>query len=105
MQVPYSKRTANFGTDTEPDNQMRDYLKNDSGLFEASIAFFILNARENEVSSPVILGANTYVAGKYQKQKNAELSFGYIFLKYVHEKWGKAEIRAQTCKYGGKPLN
>ena len=39
---------------------MRDYLKNDSGLFEASIAFFILNARGNEVSSPVILGANTY---------------------------------------------
>ena len=31
----------------------------------------------------MILGADTYVAGKYQKQKNAELSFGYAFEKFI----------------------
>ena len=64
-------------------NQVRDYLKHDTGLFDVPITFSILNARENGVSSPVILGADTYVAGKYQKQKNAELSFGYAFEKFI----------------------
>lgn len=64
-------------------NQVRDYLKHDTGLFDVPITFSILNARENGVSSPVILGADTYVAGKYKKQKNAELSFGYAFEKFI----------------------
>ena len=42
-----------------------------------------MNARENGVSSPVIIGADTYIAGKYKKQKNAELSFGYAFEKFI----------------------
>ena len=64
-------------------NQVRDYLKHDTGLFEVPVAFSILNAREAGVSSPVILGADTYVAGKCRKQKNAELSFGYAFEKFI----------------------
>ncbi len=55
-------------------NQVRDYLKQDTGLFDVPITFSILNAQEDHVGSPVILGADTYVAGKYKKQKNAELS-------------------------------
>ena len=47
------------------------------------VAFSVLNARETGVSSPVILGADTYVAGKYKKQRNAELSFGYAFEKFI----------------------
>lgn len=64
-------------------NQVRDYLKQDTGLFDVPITFSILNAQEDHVGSPVILGADTYVAGKYKKQKNAELSFGYAFEKFV----------------------
>ena len=64
-------------------NQVRDYLEHDTGLFEVPVAFSILNVREAGVSSPVILGADTYVAGKYKKQKNAELSFGYAFEKFI----------------------
>ena len=64
-------------------NQVRDYLQHDTGLFEVPVSFSILNARETGVSSPVILGADTYVAGKYKKQKNAELSFGYAFEKFI----------------------
>lgn len=64
-------------------NRVRDYLEHDTGLFEVPVAFSILNAREAGVSSPVILGADTYVAGKYKKQKNAEISFGYAFEKFI----------------------
>ena len=64
-------------------NRVRDYLEHDTGLFNVPVAFSVLNARETRVSSPVILGADTYVAGKYQKQKNAELSFGYAFEKFI----------------------
>ena len=64
-------------------NQVRDYLKHDTGLFEVPITFSILHAREDGVSSPVIIGADTYIAGKYKKQKNAELSFGYAFEKFI----------------------
>ena len=63
--------------------QVRDYLEQDTGLFEVPITFSVLNARETGVSSPVILGADTYVAGKYKKQKNAEISFGYAFEKFI----------------------
>lgn len=64
-------------------SQVRDYLEHDAGLFGVPVAFFVLNAREAGVSSPVILGADTYVAGKYKKQKNAEISFGYAFEKFI----------------------
>jgi hypothetical protein len=64
-------------------SQVRNYLKNDIGLFEVPVTFSILNTREDGVSSPVILGADTYVAGKYERQKNAELSFGYAFEKFI----------------------
>jgi len=64
-------------------NQVRDYLEQDTGLFHVPVAFSVLNARETGVSSPVILGADTYVAGKYKKQRNAELSFGYAFEKFI----------------------
>lgn len=64
-------------------NRVRDYLEHDTGLFEVPVAFSILNGREDGVSSPVILGEDTYVAGKYKKQKNAEISFGYAFEKFI----------------------
>ena len=64
-------------------NQVRNFLKEDTGPFEVPVVFKILDAKKDDVSSPVILGANTYVAGKYRKQKNAEISFGYAFEKFI----------------------
>ena len=52
-------------------DQVRDYLEQDTGLFHVPVAFSVLSAPETGVSSPVILGEDTYVAGKYKKQKNA----------------------------------
>ena len=51
--------------------------------FGVPIRFDILDAKRDKVSSPVILGADTYVAGSYKRQENAELAFGYSFEKFV----------------------
>ena len=64
-------------------DQVRSYLIQDKGLFDVPVDFILLDAEKNHVSSPVILGAHTYVAGKYKKQNNAELSFGYAFEKFI----------------------
>ena len=63
--------------------QIREFLNQDDNPFGIPITFSILDAEKDGVNSPVILGANTYVAGKYQKQKNAEIAFGYSFEKFI----------------------
>jgi hypothetical protein len=64
-------------------DKVKNYLQNDKGLFDVPITFTILDAKNDHVSSPVIIGADTYIAGKYRQQKNAEISFGYTFEKFV----------------------
>ena len=59
--------------------QIREFLNQDDNPFGIPITFSILDVEKDGVNSPVILGANTYVAGKYQKQKNAEIAFVYAF--------------------------
>lgn len=63
--------------------QVREFLDQDDDPFGVPITFTILDADKDGVSSPVILGENTYVAGKYKKQKNAEIAFGYSFEKFI----------------------
>ena len=43
----------------------------------------LLSARENGLSSPVIVGTDTYIAGKLQRQPHAEEAFGFAFEKLV----------------------
>ena len=64
-------------------NQVKTYLQKDNGLFDVPVDFTILNVKKDGIGSPVIVGADTYVAGKVRKQKNAELSFGYAFEKFI----------------------
>lgn len=64
-------------------NKVKNYLQKDTGLFDVPIEFTILNAKNDNVNSPVIIDADTYIAGKYRRQKNAEISFGYAFEKFV----------------------
>lgn len=63
--------------------QIREFLNQDDNPFGVPITFSILDADKDGVSSPVILGAHAYVAGKYKKQKNAEIAFGYSFEKFI----------------------
>lgn len=45
------------------------------------LAFRLLNAKENELSSPVIVGAKEYLAAKVERVPNFEIAFGYGFEK------------------------
>lgn len=50
-------------------DKVRNYLQKDTGLFDVPIEFTILNAKNANVGSLVIIGADTYIAGKYKRQK------------------------------------
>ena len=53
-----------------------DALKNPFGV---PIDFRLICTKEYSVSSPVIVGEDTYIAAKATKQKNFEIAFGYSF--------------------------
>ena len=47
------------------------------------VTWKLLNAREHGLSSPVIAGTDTYIAGKVRRQPHAEEAFGFAFEKLV----------------------
>ena len=47
------------------------------------ITWKLLHTGEDGVSSPVIVGADTFIAGKLKRQPHAEEAFGYAFEKFV----------------------
>ena len=67
-------------------DKVRNYLQKDTGLFDVPIEFTILNAKNDNVSSPVIIGADTYIAGKYKRQKNDEVMPAVTPLGFAAEK-------------------
>lgn len=63
--------------------RLEDFARHDTNPFGVPITFKFLDRKRDGVSSPVIVGANTYVAAKYRRQEDAELGFGYSFEKFV----------------------
>ncbi len=51
--------------------------------FDIPITWKLLSAKEDGLSSPVIVGADTFIAGKLQRRPHAEEAFGYAFEKVV----------------------
>ena len=47
--------------------EVRDYINKVDNPLRIPIEFQILDAKEHSLSSPVIIGADTYVAAKYKK--------------------------------------
>ena len=47
------------------------------------VTWKLLDAKEDGLSSPVIVGTDTYIAGKLQRQPHAEEAFGFAFEKLV----------------------
>lgn len=47
------------------------------------VTWKLLSARENGLSSPVIVGTDTWIAGKLRRQPHAEEAFGYAIEKLV----------------------
>lgn len=80
------KSVRTFSDKPIPDEilaKLEDFTKQDTNPFGVPITFRFLDRRRDGVSSPVIVGANTYVAAKYRRQEDAELGFGYSFERLI----------------------
>lgn len=51
--------------------------------YDIPIAWKLLSAKQDGLSSPVIVGADTFIAGKIKRVPHAEEAFGYAFEKLV----------------------
>lgn len=51
--------------------------------FDLPITWKLLDAKKYGLSSPVIVGTNSYIAGKMRRAPHAEEAFGYMFEKVV----------------------
>ncbi|MGN8741626.1 nitroreductase family protein [Collinsella sp. LCP19S3_C6] len=84
--IKVRKRVRTFSDRPIPSEVMarlEDFARHDTNPFGVPITFKFLDHKRDGVSSPVIVGANTYVAAKYHRQEDAELGFGYSFEKFV----------------------
>lgn len=59
--------------------KLEAFLKAPSNPFGVPVDFRILGAKEYGLSSPVIIGADTYLAAKVARVEHYELAFGYSF--------------------------
>lgn len=63
------------------------YIKNIPNPYGIPVDFVLLDAKKNDLSSPVIQGETLYIAGKVEKQPHGEEAFGYSFEKMVLYAW------------------
>ena len=64
---------------------LRERLAAAENPYGVPIDFRILDAAEHGLSSPVLVGANTYAAGKLRLVPHAEEAFGWAFERFVLE--------------------
>ena len=62
---------------------IEEYIKDIQNPFGIPVEFVLLNAKEHNLSSPVLAGEELYVAGKVEKKDYAEEAYGYSFEKLV----------------------
>lgn len=63
----------------EDRQKLEAFLQTVENPFGVPIEFRTLDAKENGLSSPVILGANSYVAAKVSRVPQFEIAYGYNF--------------------------
>lgn len=63
--------------------ELERFIASDANPFGVPVTFRILDREKYGLSSPVILGAETYIGAKCKRQEHAELAFGYSFEKLV----------------------
>lgn len=66
---------------SEDRNNLEKYIASLTNPFDVSVEFKLLDAKEHQLSSPVIVGEHTYLAAKVRKESHFELAFGYSFEK------------------------
>ena len=67
--------------------RLEQYISTISNPFAIPVRFILLDAKEKGLSSPVISGETTYVAGIVSKEPGADAAFGYSFEKLVLYAW------------------
>ena len=58
---------------------LQERFSNSRNPFGIPVEFRFLDARENHLTSPVIIGTDLYFAAKVQRQPHFELAYGYSF--------------------------
>lgn len=64
-------------------NEIVAYANAIENPYHIPVTFKLLDTLRNQLSSPVILHADHYVAAKVKKQPHAEEAFGYAFEKFI----------------------
>ena len=65
----------------EDRSALETYTASLTNPFSVPITFRLLDVEEHGLSSPVIVGADTYLAAKVEKVPNFEIAYGYSFEK------------------------
>ena len=63
----------------EDKQKLEEYVKTLDNPFDVPIEFRFLNAKEHDLSSPVIVGTDLYIAAKVSRVPQSEIAFGYTF--------------------------
>lgn len=58
---------------------MVQYIQTVQNPFEVPVEFKLLHAKDHDLSSPVVTGADEYIAAKVTRSKNFEIGYGYSF--------------------------
>lgn len=60
---------------------LEDYIHTLTNPFDVPVEFRLLDAKEHDLSSAVIVGENTYLAAKVKREDHYEIAYGYSFEK------------------------
>ena len=66
----------------EDRQKLDEYLKTLDNPFGIAVEFRFLNAKEHNLSSPVIVGTDCYIAAKVSRTPQYEVAYGYTFEKF-----------------------
>ena len=80
IQKRHSVRTFDGNALKETDRLLlENYISQLANPFDIAVEFRFLNAKEHDLSSPVIVGTDLYLAAKVKRQEHFELAYGYSF--------------------------
>lgn len=78
-----SVRTFNGAVLRKEDREkLEQYLETLDNPFGVSVEFRFLDAKEYELSSPVVVGTDLYIAAKVSRIPQSEIAYGYCFEKF-----------------------
>jgi nitroreductase len=67
------------GLSAEVLDDLKEYAKKIVNPYNIPVEFAFLNAKEHDLSSPVLTGEKEYITAKVKKGANADVAYGYSF--------------------------